>query len=463
MVTTISGNVVTIKSPCDTPVQSLKVHFSPIQNGSGNPSPSNIREITGWTGLSVTQCGKNLFDEQYPDIGDSVIYRPIYIGGGTVTMSTTAPINTNGGANLFLVAGNVATGGGTTPNGVWKTRPVTATADNGYVTVAYRDRMSVNPREHNTMIEFGTTPSEYEPYSGTTTSVDWSTEAGTVYGGYVDLISGELVATYKLVTYTGDSSEYWEKSASINRFFTIANDVEILAFGTRHPVVSNIGMFRNSTNSIYTIFAYQVNAASNKLIYYYPPSDITNETSFKQWLSQNNMQVCYNLATPIIYHLNPSQLNILRGHNNIFSNANSECEVMYDHRDTLDILSARKTAMIAMDAANLYKGQDVTFTRFASIALPGLFLSPGTYRFSAVVTSSDTDDSVCMTRFMHTTEQDANGTVYKIERSVNGEPHSLIFECQYTTYFLYFYASSNYPKGTDDVATYKDIRIERIG
>ena len=35
----------------------------------------------------------------------------------------------------------------------------------------------------------------WEPYHGQTYSINWTSELGTIYGGYVDLISGELVQT----------------------------------------------------------------------------------------------------------------------------------------------------------------------------------------------------------------------------------------------------------------------------
>ena len=41
-------------------IDSLKTHFLPIQEGEGDPSPDNIRPITGWNSIKVRKCGKNL-------------------------------------------------------------------------------------------------------------------------------------------------------------------------------------------------------------------------------------------------------------------------------------------------------------------------------------------------------------------------------------------------------------------
>lgn len=38
------------------------VAISPVQSGSGDPSPSNIRPITGWSSVKISRAGSNLFD-----------------------------------------------------------------------------------------------------------------------------------------------------------------------------------------------------------------------------------------------------------------------------------------------------------------------------------------------------------------------------------------------------------------
>ena len=54
------SNLVSFKSAARVPIDSLKVHFKPIQEGTGDPSPENVRPITGWTGVEAYETGKNL-------------------------------------------------------------------------------------------------------------------------------------------------------------------------------------------------------------------------------------------------------------------------------------------------------------------------------------------------------------------------------------------------------------------
>ena len=39
------------------------------------------------------------------------------------------------------------------------------------------------------------TATDYEPYNGTTYPISWASEAGTVYGGTLDVVSGTLTVT----------------------------------------------------------------------------------------------------------------------------------------------------------------------------------------------------------------------------------------------------------------------------
>ena len=60
---TVSGDIASFRTPSRVPIESLKFHFLPKQEGSGDPSPSNERPIIGWTGLNGYKAGKNLVNK----------------------------------------------------------------------------------------------------------------------------------------------------------------------------------------------------------------------------------------------------------------------------------------------------------------------------------------------------------------------------------------------------------------
>ena len=50
---TVTGEIIHITDALARPAQSLKVNFSPVQSGSGDPSPDNVRPISGWTEANI--------------------------------------------------------------------------------------------------------------------------------------------------------------------------------------------------------------------------------------------------------------------------------------------------------------------------------------------------------------------------------------------------------------------------
>lgn len=84
---TIIGNPLSFITKKAQTAVSTKVSMEPIQAGSGDPSPTNIRPISGRTSVEIKGCGKNLFDK---DNSSSIINANIPSGS-----SGTIPANAN--------------------------------------------------------------------------------------------------------------------------------------------------------------------------------------------------------------------------------------------------------------------------------------------------------------------------------------------------------------------------------
>ena len=107
---------------------------------------------------------KNLFNpELIKGVDTTLVYTPYNIGDGTFTCSSNMPLNTGGGANLFILAGNVQTGASTSENGVYVNNPRTVTSVSGYITIVSRVE-NIDPRNYNNQLEKGSTATAYEPY-----------------------------------------------------------------------------------------------------------------------------------------------------------------------------------------------------------------------------------------------------------------------------------------------------------
>ena len=113
--------------------------------------------------LDMANLSKNLFDENYEDISANLVYKPIYVGDGTFTLSTDIPNSSN--KHLFLIGGNVNSGASSGTNGVSITISRTVEAIDGYVTIVYRSSdYTSDPRDCHTMLNKGSTALPYEPY-----------------------------------------------------------------------------------------------------------------------------------------------------------------------------------------------------------------------------------------------------------------------------------------------------------
>jgi len=115
-------------------------------------------------GESVGDRTGNLFDGTYPSIVPNIAkYKSIYVGDGQFTLSTTAPVY-SGTTTLFFLAGIATEGSDSATNGVHSLRNRSVTSIDGYVTISYRIRGNVDPRNYNTMLNKGSTSLPYEPY-----------------------------------------------------------------------------------------------------------------------------------------------------------------------------------------------------------------------------------------------------------------------------------------------------------
>ena len=54
-----SGGIVSFSDGADLPLKSLVVDIDPVQSGTGDPSPSNVRPISGWNGVKVARSGES--------------------------------------------------------------------------------------------------------------------------------------------------------------------------------------------------------------------------------------------------------------------------------------------------------------------------------------------------------------------------------------------------------------------
>lgn len=201
---TVTGTLIHVLDALASPMQKCEVTLEPIQAGSGDPSPTNVRPITGWTGCEVTVNGSNLFDGV---VTNGRINDGKYTSSGSYRCSDY--IKVNGGENIICSADDYyfysfISEYDSEKSFIKTTQSyanVQLTANTKYIRV-YWQSAAWTATDGKIIISIGTNHVPYKQYQGTTLSV---TFPDTVYGGKYDFVSGGLKPYKEYDSYNGET------------------------------------------------------------------------------------------------------------------------------------------------------------------------------------------------------------------------------------------------------------------
>ena len=214
---TLTGNPVTFETQAETTLKSCVLSFSPVQAGSGDPSPDNIRDISGYTGVTVARCKKNIYN-------GTLVTGKYYDANGveqslsSMNHSGFIPVDPNTKytfSSVSSVRDSVMRVSGFDANKAWiaavtqVSTPANGTPyDVTFTTPANCEYIIFNvyTGNSNVQVESGASKTTYEAYSGQDYTFSWQTEAGTVYGGTLDITTGVLTVTNGYIaSYNGET------------------------------------------------------------------------------------------------------------------------------------------------------------------------------------------------------------------------------------------------------------------
>ena len=195
-----SGTVVQMDGLVEGYPLGVKVSWTPTQEGSGDPSPENIRPIKGRTEIKVERCGENLLNIKPFDtrIQKGITFEYVPDGGIHIQGTASASADSPTFPVWHLPPGKYC--GPNTPTGVsasivirrngrnlWLNTKGTFEILAGDVTKYWYAIVANGATLNNTIYPYivpGTTaPTTYTPYIGRTNTL---TLPETVYGGEVD-------------------------------------------------------------------------------------------------------------------------------------------------------------------------------------------------------------------------------------------------------------------------------------
>ena len=376
---TVSGDIASFRTPSRVPIESLKFHFLPKQV-AGTPSPENPIPITGWTGLNGRRSHKNLIKPYYTDTvtqrgitvtptdngvrvtGTASVEHPVRLSvqdirrleyGKKYTFSLYLVGDISGCKDPYLGYNTGETYKSIRSLEQTNNYIFTWTVPDSYANASapWFD-MYIRVKEGSTVdfeiglqMETGENATSYEPYSEELIPITFP-DGETIYGGYIDPIAGEIVATFKKINLKNKAWYYYTSTQ-----FALNTDKKLLSdkvFCDMLPV-SKINGYPTDDKSIG--FWGNGQSYANIIFIKYEASNDTND--FKAWLNSLESDPCliYEFDTPIHIPIAAQDMKAFLDHNNFWSDANDITEVTYAVTESKDILATRKKAM-AFDHAH---------------------------------------------------------------------------------------------------------------
>ena len=325
------------------PVESLKVNIVATQSGSGDPSPNNIRPISGHTQADVVRCGVNVWDEVWEVGGFYTATGLPWAATDRIRNKNFIPIVPNAmyyikipngaNSNVFFYDANkefISVRAGT--NNVDFTAPSNAFYMNfntgAVYGTTYKNDISIN---------YPSTDTTYHSYNGTTHTIPFGT---TVYGGSLEVETGVLTVTYAKVTLDGNiqaddiTQVGWQ--AKTNSTGIIFKRSMFPSKAVTGGELSTVKCDKLPTQTYGTLFGqdvlgvapYTSISANYGMFVRIPDTSVTDKTKAIAYFNNEPMDIVFELAEPQTIQLTPVEVSTILGQNNIYANTGT-VEVVY--------------------------------------------------------------------------------------------------------------------------------------
>ena len=432
---TASGAIASFDDGADSmPIRKLVATIEPVQEGSGDQSPDNVRPISGWTGCNFIQRGQNIADGTViKDIifnrvatnrrGESqsgwVWFQPNQSDGYPTILGVDAPDKKNkykfkentayticfasacqsaGNLNIgytytdgtyIIIAQDttsqythrIVTDNSKTLKNIWIGNNVTGWTSIGYTTFCVCEgdvALEDIPTQQSAIVPIVfTDPSTGDPL--------------TVYGGPLTLNedgSADLVSEWGEKVLNG--SETWSPNSSYsgNAFYISLHDMK-RATNYRNVILCDKAKacggftYQDFYDATVGITGFHTSGYQGQNWLYLRVDGVTTASGIKEWLANNPLQVCYQLATPQTYHFsNIGKLKTFLGTNNIWCDT-GDVEVTYPADTKLFIEKLTQpteddmTADHAISAGTFFMIGNTLYLATSQIAAGGT-ITPGT-------------------------------------------------------------------------------------
>lgn len=329
------------------PLKKLTANIVPAQAGSGDPSPDNVRLISGYSSLTVTRSGRNILPNNAAETvtrnGVTFVKQDdgIHISGtatgniyyNLITRNANAPTLKAGTYTLHPLASTLPEGADLrvtdvatqTKTHIVKTTPVTFTKAEDMQFFCFLiipsgatfSNFVVTPQ-----LEVGTEATDYEPYVAATYPITIPTAAGTVYGGTLTVNSdGSGTLTVDMATVDLGTLNWSVVTGNNYATFSCLKELFDAAYSASTPNIL-CSIYKPDANNT-------VSPTGDNYIWLNPQKIIRIKDTAKVGMTANEFKTAmagqtlvYTLATPTTYALSAVQVaTMLNGVNNIWTDA----------------------------------------------------------------------------------------------------------------------------------------------
>ena len=299
--------------------------WEPVQEGSGEPSPENIRPISGREAVTVQRCGENLLKITpfATDVNKGVTFE--YVPDGGIRIQGTASANTDSPTfpvwhlppgkyyGLYMGTGIAASivvqrAG----KMLWLNAKGTFEIIKGDIVKYWYMIVNNGNTAKTTVYPYivpGTTaPTAYTPYRGDTLALALPS---TIYGGSLDAVTGAGQETWQAKSFNG--TENWalyDDGSSAKFFYTADYTVDSEPLDTICSHFRKAAFTRGTIIRVYTSVFTDLDAYKDYLT--------------AQYAAGTPVQIAYKLATPTPFTATGAQpIPALSGVNTVITDADS--------------------------------------------------------------------------------------------------------------------------------------------
>lgn len=355
-----NGETVTFESMTEADVTELTVGIEPVQDLShGDPSPSNICPITGHDEVTVTRTGKNLCPTFTSGTRSGLTYTVNDDGSvhvtGTCTGTAFWAVQLTLPKGTYVLSGAPTNGqltlrsaqGGGAPssafsgilddygNGATFTVSETASA-----WLNIRSTAGTHDKMYYPMIRLASeTDTTYEPYRSNT----YTTSLGqTVYGGTLDMVTGQLVVDRAMVDM---GSLNWERYNEIQTAYVYLASLVSQGMDTSSAKLLSSGFkCRDSWTGLINLPNGEMQSHPSLAYAYARCDSYTTASDFKNAVT--GQQLVYELATPQTYTLTAQQIKTLVGTNNVWASSGDIVNITFTYGGLLSELPSEATSVV---------------------------------------------------------------------------------------------------------------------